>query len=113
MRFSLIVLLLALSYAAMSATVDQEDGYTVCDFKGDVAASVYLNRNKATVKTMLLAMKRDWDDHKADDWPYAAYVDSERIIRDAYRKSSDKCCTPEIAAWKGGTEIGRCRRQGW
>lgn len=115
MRFSLMVLIFSLSYAVLAETV--KDEYTVCDFKGDVAASVYLNRNDYPLQEFLRTVKEDWKEHSKDDWHYASYVDSERIIRDAFRKSSGKyrrdCCTPEISAARGAKAISDCQWNGF
>ena len=68
-----------------------------CSAKGDVTAFVYQNRDSYTLEQMLEVFEESWNDSWSD-LGRPTYVDSQRIIRDAYRKDyQDKyvreCCT--------------------
>ena len=105
---SALFLFPALFVMALSVLADpivSDDMEAMCSLKGSVATFVYLNRDKVSEKDMLTILARDWKTERRDSWPYAAYVDMERIVRDGHRRQGGKyrrpCCTPEIAAARG------------
>jgi len=89
----------------------------ICAFKADVTAFTYQHRDDINKSETLQILERDWNELKMDSWPYAAYVDSQRIINDAYRKQGNKyrrpCCTKEIIESQAKDEIGNCMNEGF
>lgn len=72
----------------------------LCQFKMDVTTTVYARRDQYSQEQMLKNLEYQWTQRQTKSWPHASYVDSQRIIRDAYRKSGGEyirdCCTDDI-----------------
>ena len=83
-----------------------------CGVKGDVTMFTYANRDKYTLQEMLEVFEKTWE----ESWKgtgRATYVDSQRIIRDAYRKDSHnkyirECCTDAAVAHQTYRETEKC-----
>lgn len=118
----LITLIPVCSYNACANDLVIETDHVVpvevrklCEPKGEVAVFAYRYRNKMSQATMLVKLENDWN----KTWssiplmPRSAYVDMQRIIRDAYRTDRDgeyikECCTKDIEAAAAVNEITQC-----
>ena len=94
----------------------------LCHAKALVAQYAYTYRDKQPVDAALKMIEDEWALHREDggrwiDFDYATYVDMQRIIRDAYRKSGGKfrreCCTKEAIIEQMRKAYWSCKRQGF
>lgn len=99
MRLIIVVVLYLLSFTAVFGQ-DLPTLKDLCQFKMDVTTTVYARRDQYSQEQMLKNLEYQWNHNRGESWPYASYVDSQRIIRDAYRKQGSEyirdCCTDDI-----------------
>lgn len=88
--------------------------YDTCNFKGDLAMFAYENRKTTPIDHVLLTLRHDWKYvWSTKGVTHSSYVDMQRIVRDAYRKTNDghyvnKADTEdEVLAVVDG-EVGSC-----
>lgn len=83
-----------------------------CSAKGDVTAFTYQHRDALTEDQMLRVFENTWNE-RWKDLGMPTYLDSQRIIRDAYRKDSQdkyirECCSGAIVAYHTYRETEKC-----
>lgn len=98
MKPTILAILMVLGLAACAYAVEPQDEATQereyspleqrCIAKWNIASYVLHNRDKYTEEEMLELLAQDWEDYKQiPHFKYHAYVDMQRLIRDAYRRS--------------------------